>query len=116
MTIQLTLHSTIESFTEWPIDTAAFAAGPVNEPEVNNFVDKGGFTPQVRGVSARAATITAAVDVTTLAEAALPQHMSTAGGTPPPPPTHLPKAIVPLHRTTVPFPKREIFSGIGTTM
>ena len=46
-------------------------------------------------------------DVTTLVEDALPQHMLTAGGTPPSRPSALPANVVPLPRTTVPFPQRE---------
>ena len=63
------------------------------------------------------------VDVAALAEAALPQYVSVAGGLYETQPPNLPQGVQPLSRTTVPFPNHEdglvvldLFYGVGTTL
>ena len=63
------------------------------------------------------------VDVAAMAEAALAQYISVAGGLFKTPPGDLPQGVRPLSRTIVPFPSREggllvldLFSGVGTTL
>ena len=71
----LDVQSTVKSFTEQAIDAAAYAARHVLEPEVDDFTDEGDAVPASPPLSAKAATVADFMDVSTLAEVALPQYI-----------------------------------------
>ena len=105
------------------MDAADFAAGQVNEPEVDDFVDEGDDEPQLPPVSAREAVMAEPTNVTALAEAPLPQYLSVARGRTQSRPMSLPQNITALPRTTVSFLKHEegivvmdLFLGVGTAL
>ena len=75
----LEVQSTVDCFTERASDTAVYAASLVPEPEASDFSDEGDAVPASSPLSARAATMVDAMDVTPLVKAAQPQYISVAG-------------------------------------
>ena len=75
----LEVHSTVDSCTKQASDAAAYAAGFVPQPKVNDFTDEGNAVPTTPPLSTRTATVADSMDVAALAEAALPQYISVTG-------------------------------------
>ena len=103
----LEVQSTVDSFTERVSVAAAYAAGLVPEPEVDDFIDEGDVVPASSPLNDRATTVADSMDVAALAEAALPQYISVTGSLYQTPPVDLPQGVLPVSRKTVPFPSRE---------
>ena len=82
----LTVHPTIDAFAERLTHSAAFAAGRMDEPEEDEFANRGDASPQAPHVSARAAIVARSANVKTLAGVAPPQYVRKARGTPNPRP------------------------------
>ena len=100
----LEVQSTVDSFTERPSDAPVYAAGLVQ-------------------LSARTATMADSMDVAALAEAAVPQYIFVIGSLYQTPPVDSPGGVLPLSRTTVPFPSLgdglvvlDLFSCVATTL
>ena len=103
---RLEVQPTVDSFTERASDTAAYAAGLVPEPEVDDFTDEGDAVPASPTLSAITATMADSMDVAALAKATLPLYISVTRSLYPTLPVDLPQGVLPLSRTTVPFPSR----------
>ena len=104
-------------------ELAAFVTGPRDEPKEDEFAGKGDEPTQAPQVNARATIVARPADVKALAEAALPQYVRKAGGTPQPQLEGLLPTVSPLPQVTVPFPQKEggivvldLFSGVRTTV
>ena len=103
----LEVQSTVDSFKERASDVAPYAARLVQEREHDDFTDEGDAVPASPPLSAITATMADYMDVAALAEMAPPQYISVTGSLYQTPRVDLPRGVLPMSRTTVPFTSQE---------